>query len=118
MLFFRTNPFDDLLAADILDTRGITEYEKGQYREAALFVGHAIDIKQTVQPNSHLSTLWSRHNLSVVYTGLGRFEEALRVTEEVVEDFGRVLGPDHPYTLQGRESLAEIKRLRRGTSAA
>ena len=42
----------------------------------------------------------------VSYRTLGRYAEAVRLDEETLSIYERVLGPEHPDTLRGRNNLA------------
>ena len=48
------------------------------------------------------------NNLAVVYTVLGRFEEALKLHEETLQIRRRLFGPEHPSTLGSMNNLAEL----------
>ena len=52
------------------------------------------------------SVLSFRNNLAIGYSAAGRFEEAIRLWEQVLEVRERVLGPEHLDTLGTRSNLA------------
>jgi Tetratricopeptide repeat len=51
-------------------------------------------------------TLASRANLALVYHETGRAVEAVRLYGQVLAEFNRLLGPDHPDAVAVRETLA------------
>ncbi|GGZ60631.1 tetratricopeptide repeat protein [Streptomyces inusitatus] len=56
--------------------------------------------------SEHPTALVACGNLATSYRQVGRFEEAIRIAEQVVIDCERILGPEHPHTLSFRNSLA------------
>ena len=48
----------------------------------------------------------ARNNLAGAYKSVGRLAEAIELYEQVLADRVRVLGPDHPDTLNTRDDLA------------
>ena len=48
------------------------------------------------------------HNFVLVYRDAGRQQEALELTEKVVEANKRTLGEEHPETILSRNALAEL----------
>jgi hypothetical protein len=54
----------------------------------------------------HPDTLGSMHNLALIYSEVGRWQEALQLTETVVAARKRTLGEDHPDTLASMHNLA------------
>jgi Tetratricopeptide repeat len=58
---------------------------------------------------SHPATWAARGNLAVSYGALGRFEEALKLDKRVFAEYERILGPDHPETLNSRGNLADFR---------
>ncbi|WP_159020971.1 tetratricopeptide repeat protein, partial [Streptomyces sp. HNS054] len=51
---------------------------------------------------------------AVSYGDAGRVQDALNLSERVLADYERLLGPDHPDTLTARNHLAHL----RGCAAA
>ena len=47
-----------------------------------------------------------RNNLAIAYEAAGRVDEAITLHEQTLAARERVLGPDHPDTLQSRNNLA------------
>ena len=52
----------------------------------------------------------SRNNLALAYRDAGRAAEAIPLFERTLADLERVLGPDHPATLNSRNNLADAYR--------
>ncbi|MCC6677145.1 MAG: tetratricopeptide repeat protein [Phycisphaerales bacterium] len=50
-----------------------------------------------------------RKAIAGAYKGLGQFDAAAELASRAAQDLSRVLGPDHPDTLDAREVLAQIR---------
>jgi hypothetical protein len=47
----------------------------------------------------------TRHNLAVAYAAAGRTDDAIAIYEPLLTDRQRILGPEHPNTLNTRNHL-------------
>lgn len=54
--------------------------------------------------------LGSMHNLANRYSEVGRRQEALQLTERVVELYKRTLGEEHPDTLASIHPPVDLKK--------
>jgi Tetratricopeptide repeat len=59
--------------------------------------------------DEHPNTLGSMNNLASFYSDVGRRQEALQLTKEVLEVMKRTLGDEHPDTLRSTENLKILK---------
>ena len=59
----------------------------------------------------HPDTLGTMNNVAHSYFAAGRWDEALKLREEVLVLRRKVLGPDHPHTLWTMNSLVESYRV-------
>ena len=66
----------------------------------------AVEVIEDVLGPDHPDTLIARDNLAGAYEDVGRFDEAIELSERVLAEQERVLGPDHPKTLTVRNNLA------------
>ena len=66
----------------------------------------AVEVIEDVLGPDHPDTLIARDDLAGAYEDVGRFDEAIELSERVLADQERVLGPDHPKTLTVRNNLA------------
>ncbi|WP_061300048.1 tetratricopeptide repeat protein [Herbidospora cretacea] len=55
---------------------------------------------------AHPETLTTENNLAITLLRLGEFAEARVLLEHAVKARSRLLGSDHPDTLEARDSLA------------
>ena len=51
------------------------------------------------------------HNLAVTFGDTGRAEEAITASQTLLTDQLRILGPDHPNTLNTRNNLQHLRTL-------
>ncbi|MFF2064734.1 tetratricopeptide repeat protein, partial [Streptomyces sp. NPDC058200] len=51
----------------------------------------------------------TRNNLAGALHDLGRYQEAVDLFQPTLADHERVLGPDHPHTLNSRNNLAAAR---------
>ena len=71
-----------------------------------------ISHQQTTKDPTHstdedpLSRLAERSNLADTYVQTGRLDEAITLYEQILEDYARVLGENHPQTLSACNDLA------------
>ena len=70
----------------------------------------AVEVIEDVLGPDHPDTLIARDDLAGAYEDVGRFDEAIELSERVLADQERVLGPDHPKTLTVRNNLASAYR--------
>ena len=70
----------------------------------------AVEVIEDVLGPDHPDTLIARDNLAGAYEDVGRFDEAIELSERVLAEQERVLGPDHPKTLTTRGNLAGAYR--------
>ncbi|MGW5376636.1 FxSxx-COOH system tetratricopeptide repeat protein [Nocardia sp. NPDC003999] len=92
----------------------------GAYREAGR-VGEAITLlerlladRQRVLGEDHPYTLITRHNLAYAFELAGQVGAAITLYEQILADCERVLDPDHPLTVRVGNTLAAVRRRRRG----
>jgi Tetratricopeptide repeat len=55
----------------------------------------------------HPDTSASMHNLALIFKEQGRDEEAMVLMEDCTRIKKRVLGPDHPSTIDAQDTLNE-----------
>ncbi|MEV6116692.1 FxSxx-COOH system tetratricopeptide repeat protein [Streptomyces sp. NPDC052109] len=81
--------------------------EAGLYHQAIEYNVTTVRLSNSIHGPDHLDTLKARNNLANSYRDAGRVQDALDLGEQVLADYERILGPDHPaHTLQARGDLA------------
>ncbi len=99
-------PDQPLVAAAIHMTLGMTYLSLGEYEKAERHVEKAHATRCLTLGREHPDTLWSMHNLAVVFGAQGRYDEAEKLSAEALEINRRVLGPEYPDTLTIMMALA------------
>jgi tetratricopeptide (TPR) repeat protein len=65
-----------------------------------------IDRLESVTDPDNTQLLTARLNLSTLYAGLGEYQRAADLQQQVLPAMRRVYGEDHPFTLQAAGNLA------------
>jgi hypothetical protein len=66
----------------------------------------ALEANKRTLDEEHLDTLASMHNLALNYSKVGRRQEGLQLSKEVMKADKRTLGEKHPDTLASMHALA------------
>lgn len=69
-----------------------------------------LDVNQRVLGEAHPKTMLAMNSLAIVYKNLGKYEEALNLTNKLIEQSKSVLGAEHPHTIGFINNLALIYR--------
>ena len=69
-----------------------------------------MEVYKTTLGEKHPDTLVSMHNLALRYSEAGRRQEALQLTEQVVEVYKRTLGEEYPETTTSINPLTYLKK--------
>jgi serine/threonine protein kinase/tetratricopeptide (TPR) repeat protein len=102
----RTFPEQPLVEARLRLTLGTTFANLGEAKIAHEQLERAHELFLKYRGPEHPDTLKSMNNLALVYSGLGRHAEALKLQEETLALMKAKLGPDHPVTLGSMNNLA------------
>jgi len=96
-----------LIALNNLATLYFTERQEEKsiaiYEQALVLINTMHCIEKDKRPLYKMSF---RNNLANAYQAIGRFKEAIELYNKVCSDRERVLGPDHPNTLNSYDGLA------------
>jgi len=90
---------------DILVQHASIFYHQRDLESAAHVFERAVAIGESQAP-THLGTIDAIAALAMVYTNLGRYEEAAPLHERNIEMSINTLGPEHPGTLQSMDNYA------------
>ena len=90
---------------DILVQHASIFYHQRDLESAAMVFERAVAIGESQAP-THLGTIDAIAALAMVYTNLGRYEEAAPLHERNIEMSIDTLGPEHPGTLQSMDNYA------------
>jgi tetratricopeptide (TPR) repeat protein len=95
-------------AAFVLDRAGTFLHGQGSLPQAVSHLRRAVeDYERLYGPDRALS---SRNNLASAYQAGGEYRRAAELHERTLADRERILGPDHPNTLNSRENLLRARR--------
>ena len=78
-----------------------------RFEEADPYCVAAFEVHEAFNPD-HIGTLYSLTHLGTLRRLQGRAEEAASLLRDSVERTTRILGPDHPLTVDAAEQLAKI----------
>jgi hypothetical protein len=81
----------------------------GCVAEARSVLEHALAAQRNSPGSSDADTLLTMHNLALVLQGVGEVDAAVALMRECVEGRCRVLGPQHPLTLNAEASLEDMQ---------
>jgi hypothetical protein len=99
---------DDTLRAKSNYARLLSEQEGGDLEEACRLQDEVRTATRRLYGPRHRSTIIATDNFSETLVSLGRFEEAARIKEEILDDAIAGLGADHPDTLYVRRTLSAL----------
>ena len=74
--------------------------------QSALTLASSVTQASDILGPDHPDTLRARNNLAGAYQDAGRFNDAIALCEQTLEDRTRILEPNHPDTLTSRNILA------------
>ncbi len=75
-------------------------------RDAEAYFRQALNVATQKRPVSDFDTARARGNIGLVLQNESRYLEAAQFDEQALEDYQRVLQPDHPMVLAARRDLA------------
>ena len=93
--------------AAMQEVLGDTYFALSLFNESVSLLEKALAYKRPLPGMENASTLSLMSNLAVAYFGIGRIEDGLKLLTEVREGRIRVLGPEHPDTLDSTMLLAK-----------
>ena len=93
----------------------------GRAAEAEPLYKQALALRERVLGHGDMWTLVTVNNLGLLYSNLGRYQEAEALLKRALEGYGSTLGPDERTGAQGRQqsgvSLSEPRPVRRSRAA-
>jgi len=97
---------DPLVAAELHAVTGDVYRSLGLFSEAEQHLPVALELRERLLGEEHMSTLGSMGGLSALYSDQGRFAEAETLLLRTLEIARRVMGEEHPTTLATMNDLA------------
>ena len=95
-------------ASTLLNNAGLYLRNRGQYREAAPLLQHALSIQEKMYGRDHPNTDPFLNNLAVLYRNQGKYDEAAPLSLRALAIKEKGLGPDHPETAKTLNNLAVL----------
>jgi tetratricopeptide (TPR) repeat protein len=99
---------DPELQAQMMDVMGTVYWNLGLYSSARPLLEHSTDIRLHTLGPENQATLLSKHHLAVVLESERQLGEAEKIERETLEVRRRVLGREHPDTLQSMKTLGRL----------
>ncbi len=93
--------------ATVLTDYGRVLGERGRYREAESVLRRALAMFRTALAEEHPLIAWCRRELGAACQRLGKIDEAIEHQRAALQAHVRVLGHEHPWTIDSRGFLAE-----------
>jgi tRNA A-37 threonylcarbamoyl transferase component Bud32/tetratricopeptide (TPR) repeat protein len=87
---------DPELEADLANHEGVVAARSGDMETALAHLQTALQIRRDLYGDDHPRVASTLNNVALVLEELGRLEESIRTSREVLEIRIRALGPDHP----------------------
>jgi serine/threonine-protein kinase len=106
------NGNDDLHRARLLATWGTIDVLREDYRAAEPRLLEAHALLERIQGPDSIDAVETHERLALCYHGQGRWDEAQRILQSVLETVERVRGPDHPSVGQVLGNLARLHKAR------
>jgi hypothetical protein len=78
----------------------------GKYKNICYYAEIAVESCEAIQDEDSLEKIELQYNLSTIYSKVGRNNEALAISEKVLELYKRILGDEHPETIMAMNSLS------------
>ena len=88
-----SNPIDRALYNNCL---GSIKSDKGEYEEALIFYGKALDINKKTLPAAHPSLAVTYNNIGSVHDNMGDYSRALEFYRQSLDIYLKSLPPNHP----------------------
>jgi serine/threonine protein kinase len=89
-----------------LMSAGASNWGLTRTRDAEAYFRQALDVAMQKRPVSDFDTARARGNIGLTLQNESRYLEAAQFDEQALEDYQRVLTPDHPMVLVARRDLA------------
>jgi non-specific serine/threonine protein kinase/serine/threonine-protein kinase len=99
---------DPELQAQMMDVMGTVYWNLGLYSSARPLLEHSTDIRLHTLGPENQATLLSKHHLAVVLESERQLGQAEKIERETLEVRRRVLGREHPDTLQSMKTLGRL----------
>jgi len=79
-----------------------------QHQEGILMAVEVLNRRRNTLGPDNPDTLSSQHDVAMIYTMLGCYEDAARLYKDTVERRTKVVGPNHPDTLASQRDLEMV----------